>query len=539
MRQPPAYTFWLCLLAFGLLLLVSNHSTLLWDQDEAAYAGMARNMVESGDWLTQEFIWSEIHRKPPWHLWAVAASFQAFGPNEFALRLPGSLALLGVFCLLWWAFPKNWRHLGPWAAMIFAASFFAPILGKIALTDGWLLLWETICLIALWRLFTDEKAGWWIAYFWIGIAMGVLTKGPSILLSVGIACFMLLVMHPQRRRIWRLHPWFGLPLALVPLLLWGYFSWQRDDGQMINWMLDWYILKRTGGTVLGQSGPPGYYAATLLVAFLPFAQRLIPAIGRWIKEIRQKQPDALFWLSWLIGSWLLWELIPSKLPAYAIGAHPAIAILLAQQLSVPRSGRPQQKAGLILQTTLTLALVVVLCGGSIYLWQWSGIGWVLLASVAILLALLAPQIWDHPLGSRLQIGGAMGFMLILWLGLMPKVDALREAPIKVHQYLQNFSPEQTTIVLANVQGRPPSLPFYLGQTFDRFLEERDPQTLAALYVSKRPMAFLLTDAQYEQMRQFEPNLAKPAVFDLFSSDRIEGNAYYVLLNDAAKTANRK
>ncbi|MEL7534858.1 MAG: glycosyltransferase family 39 protein, partial [Bacteroidota bacterium] len=208
-----------CLAAFTVLLLIRNASTPLWDQDEAAYAGMARNMWESGDWLTQEFVWAEIHRKPPWHLWAITFSYQIFGPSEFALRLPTSLALLGVFSLLWWGFKRDWGERSQWAAMILAASFFAPMLGKIALTDGWLLLWETLGLLSLWRTLKDEKPGYWPLWFWLALAMGILTKGPAIILTVGMACLMILILHPARRNIWRLHPWFGLPLALVPLFL--------------------------------------------------------------------------------------------------------------------------------------------------------------------------------------------------------------------------------------------------------------------------------------------------------------------------------
>lgn len=533
-------TFWLCLLAFLVLLLVSNSSTPLWDQDEAAYAGIARNMWESGDWLTQEFIWGEIHRKPPFHLWAITSSFQVFGPSEFALRLPTVLALLAVFSLLWWGFRRDWGERSQWAALILAASFFAPMLGKIALTDGWLLLWETLCLLSLWRTLKDEKANYWPIWFWVGLAMGILTKGPAVILTVGMACLMILIFHPARAKIWRLQPWFGLPLAFVPLLLWGYVAWQRDSGQMINWMLDWYIFKRTGGAVLGQSGPPGYYLATIVVAFLPFLQRLVPAFGTWISNVRQRQAEDLFLLSWLIGSWFLWELIPSKLPAYAIGAHPVLALLIARQFEIPVAGLRLHKIGFVLQGILTIALVIGLCGGSYYLWQFAGLLWPVLLSFLALAAWLGPVYYRSLSQNRLiPIAASFGFMLLLWLGLMPRVSALREAPQKMHQYLQAESPANSSIILANVQGRPPSLPYYLGQTYRSFLEQRDPQSLAALYVSKKPMAFVLTQAQYESMQQQQPDLPEAEIFPLFSSDRVEGNAYYVVLNDAARTASRK
>ncbi|MEL7532917.1 MAG: hypothetical protein AAFN10_16475, partial [Bacteroidota bacterium] len=322
-------------------------------------------------------------------------------------------------------------------------------------------------------------------------------------------------------------------------------AWQRDDGQMINWMLDWYIFKRTGGTVLGQSGPPGYYLGTILVAFLPFVQRLVPALGASIAGVRRRRPEDLFLLAWLIGSWLLWELIPSKLPAYAIGAYPVFALLIARQFEVPVKGLLGHKIGFWIQAVLSLALAIGLIGGSYYLWGWSGIMVPCILAVLLIGALIGHKFLSTAyFGNESQkalapIVAGFSFMLLLWLGLMPGVSALREAPLKIHQYLQNETAPNSTIVLANVQGRPPSLAFYLGRTYSSFLEQRDPATLFGLYISKRPMALVLTKDQYQYLQQQQPDLPKAAVFPLFSSDRVEGNAYYVVINDAGRTASRK
>ena len=52
-------------LAFNLLLY--NDAISLWDEDEAAYAGFAQQMLDSGDWVNPAYQWSSIHRKPPLH----------------------------------------------------------------------------------------------------------------------------------------------------------------------------------------------------------------------------------------------------------------------------------------------------------------------------------------------------------------------------------------------------------------------------------------------------------------------------------------
>ncbi|MST00629.1 MAG: hypothetical protein EXS29_04885, partial [Pedosphaera sp.] len=64
------------------------------EPDEGRYGEIAREMVESGDWLVPR-IWYVPHLdKPPMTYWLVAFSIKAFGVNEWAIRLP--LALAGL-----------------------------------------------------------------------------------------------------------------------------------------------------------------------------------------------------------------------------------------------------------------------------------------------------------------------------------------------------------------------------------------------------------------------------------------------------------
>lgn len=83
-----------------IMAFAHNGSVSLWDQDEAAYAGISRQMYESGDWLIQEFTWSEIHRKPPLHFWNITSSYHVFGVNEFAVRVPPAVFFIGTLALL-------------------------------------------------------------------------------------------------------------------------------------------------------------------------------------------------------------------------------------------------------------------------------------------------------------------------------------------------------------------------------------------------------------------------------------------------------
>src|SRR6266542_1755701 len=63
---------------------------------EARYALVAREMLESGDWIQPHLNHARYYEKPPLTYWSVAASYRLFGFTEFASRLPSALAYIGT-----------------------------------------------------------------------------------------------------------------------------------------------------------------------------------------------------------------------------------------------------------------------------------------------------------------------------------------------------------------------------------------------------------------------------------------------------------
>src|SRR5205823_13148825 len=73
--------------------------------------------------------------------------------------------------------------------------------------------------------------------------------------------------------------------------------------------------------------PPGTYLVLFWATFWPGAVltgAAIPAI--WSAR---REPGAKFLLAWIVPSWIVLELVVTKLPHYVLPAYPAIAILIA------------------------------------------------------------------------------------------------------------------------------------------------------------------------------------------------------------------
>ncbi len=90
--------------------------------------------------------------------------------------------------------------------------------------------------------------------------------------------------------------------------------------------------------------PPGYYLLLFWVTFWPgatLAGLAAPAVCA-----ARREPGAKFLLAWIVPTWILFELVVTKLPHYVLPLYPAIAILIAGVVSARvLSAKPLAGAG--------------------------------------------------------------------------------------------------------------------------------------------------------------------------------------------------
>lgn len=346
----------LVLFCILIVFLFYGNSSPLVDQDEAAYAGFSRTMLETGDYLSMDFPYSTPHRKPPLHFWITSSFFQIFGPSEWVLRLFPALCILGTSLLTYHLTNVMYgSRTALYAFSILSFSLYFPLNGKIALVDSLLVFFGMSGFVSLYH-WIQSKMKIFAFLFWLSVSLGLLVKGPPILIFLGGTCVLLLSVNQIRSQIWKLNPFLWLPVAFIPLLCWGYLSWQKDNGALIQWMLDWYVLRRATDPVFGQSGPPGTYLVLFAVTLFPwtriylsflnengwklfaylktggfaFLKSLLP--WNW-KGIDPKFTPKRFLLLGLGFSWIFYECLASKLPSYPLSAYPILAILLGDQLA--------------------------------------------------------------------------------------------------------------------------------------------------------------------------------------------------------------
>ena len=98
--------FWAALVAITLYVCFFSHLGAFGfiGPDEPRYAWIARDIAESGDWVTPRLYGKPWFEKPVLYYWSAALSFKLFGVSEAAARLPSAVfALMGTLALAWLA----------------------------------------------------------------------------------------------------------------------------------------------------------------------------------------------------------------------------------------------------------------------------------------------------------------------------------------------------------------------------------------------------------------------------------------------------
>jgi 4-amino-4-deoxy-L-arabinose transferase-like glycosyltransferase len=106
------------------------------DSDEAFYAESAREMIESGDWITPHYNYEFRFQKPILFYWLAAGTYRVAGVDEAAARFPSALAGLALTLMTFFC-GRRWfdARTGLLAGAIVATSFGYFSIARTALPD--------------------------------------------------------------------------------------------------------------------------------------------------------------------------------------------------------------------------------------------------------------------------------------------------------------------------------------------------------------------------------------------------------------------
>jgi 4-amino-4-deoxy-L-arabinose transferase-like glycosyltransferase len=476
--------FWPYLILTALcLLLYLPGITLLppVDRDEPRYAQASRQMIESGDYVRIKFLDVPRNKKPVGIYWLQSSCARLAGERDaiWPYRIPSVLGGIAAVLVL---FALGRRLMDGKMALLAAALLAAcPVLvvvGHVATTDAVLLaltVTAQACMALTYvRGMRRESLPWHIALlFWLAQGAGILVKGPVIPV-ISLLTFLALWWN-SRGLAWAkgLRPGVGIFVCLLVVCSWPIMFITKAGWPAFAEFLRESLGRDFGGKLVsGQEShgaKPGYYLAVSLIALWPAMLLIWNGLAKGWRE-RKTDPLAAVCLAWIIPAWILFELVPTKLPHYALPLYPPLFLLVAASI-----GKPMPAMGTVWKwwmRALTGVWWAALCVFSLVL---PAAGWFVdqkLYPMTFIPAVAAAGcgicIWmqrrkgrdEHVLLTAVML--SVLFFVPAFGVILPRLDAVwmsRKTALMVHDYERTSG---KTVVALCAGYEEPSLVFALG-----------------------------------------------------------------------------
>jgi 4-amino-4-deoxy-L-arabinose transferase-like glycosyltransferase len=396
------------------------------DRDEARFAQATKQMVETGDFVDIRFQDDVRYKKPVGIYWLQSAAVETartLGLPRAQLRIwlyrvPSLIGAVGAVLLTYWtALAFVTRRGAVLAGLMMASSVLLGGEARLAKTDAMLLLTVVAAMGAMARVYLSWQRGedpvrppWsWPAIFWTALAGGILLKGPLILMFVGLTIVSLAILDRSAAWLWHLRPVWGLTWMLVLVLPWFVaIFWRAGDA---------FFTDSIGGDMLSKfaaqeshGAPPGFYLLLFWITFwpgAPLAGMAAPAVWR-----ARREPGAQYLLAWLIPSWIVFEIVLTKLPHYVLPLYPAIAILTVGALERHILSRSWLMRGTAWWFVIpVLASVIAVVGAVTLTRQPVFLAWPFVA-VALIFGLVAWWLYDDNRAERSLLNAVVAAMFM-------------------------------------------------------------------------------------------------------------------------------
>jgi len=450
--------------------------------DEGRNAEVAREMKESGAWLSPTYDGITYLDKPAFYFKCVALSLAAFGNNETAARLPSAIFGLATLALAYGFCRRVYgARCAVMAVIVIATMPLYVVLSRTVIFDIALAFFVVAAIFA--GYLAEECEGKsrrnWYLLGALAAGFATLVKGPVGFLIPGLVLF---IFHrvEGRRGVWKR---FFAPLNLLVFfgvtLPWFIgLSLQHPDFPYYGLIEE--SFHRFTTTTFHRSQPFYFYALIVAGLFLPWSFILPEAgVAAWKSKKILSSADRLC-LVWAIVVVIFFSLSKSKLPGYILTVTVACGILVARFFQQAIANPDSKAARITGRAAITLTvLCFAVAAAAIHLSPRMA----LLAKPMRLPVEDAVELGRHfltpiillsvvgVLGLLAQFRRDAGFCFVIFAVFPLLLFTLNLGAIQVvfniksaRQLSQQMSPLPPDTKLAFLECFPNGLPFYLDRT---------------------------------------------------------------------------
>jgi 4-amino-4-deoxy-L-arabinose transferase-like glycosyltransferase len=329
------------------------------DDVDAVQAQIARNMLDSGDWVIAHLDGVPYIEKSPLIYWMIAVSYRIFGTHDWSARIPVALAAVLLVWLVYrygcWAFEER---IGYYAGLVVVTCVGLFLFTRIQIPDVMLTLSSCLTYWAFQRATDSEEAHpkSWAAVLAASLGVGVMLKGLIALVvpGGGIVAYLVLTRQLFSREVWRrlqsltgaaifltiAAPWHILATLRMPPYL--DFTMHSGPGQYHGFF--WFYFMNEHVLRFLNLRYPRDYNTVPRVAFwglhllwlFPWSV-YFPAVARQnFKPIDRAGKTRLLALCWF-GFLLVFFSFSTTQEYYSMPVYPALALLLGYAMATEDS----------------------------------------------------------------------------------------------------------------------------------------------------------------------------------------------------------
>lgn len=306
----------------------------LWPPDEPRYALIAREMIESGDYMVPRVNNQPYKEKPPLLFWLIAAASSVTGEvTPLSARIPSAAA--GIITLIFTGLLARElfnARIALWSVLILMTMQRFWWNARFGQIDMLLTACLTMGLYGFWRWEVSRRYGW-LMLFYAGVLAGLYSKGPGVLVFPVLFVLAWSWRSERRREAW-LYLAIGCGFCVLAYAAWmvpAHILFAEEVQASAGDTLASNLFRQTlGRFFLGVSHAnwPWYYLTTLPVDWLPWTL-FLPWVAIWTWRHRHDGAPMRFLLSWTVPAFVFFCIAIGKRGVYLLPLFPAFAMFFA------------------------------------------------------------------------------------------------------------------------------------------------------------------------------------------------------------------
>jgi 4-amino-4-deoxy-L-arabinose transferase-like glycosyltransferase len=338
------------LLAACLICVIGMLGIPLIDIDAAQYASMSREMASTGNYLQLYDLGKDYLDKPPLLFWLSSISIQLFGVHDWAYRLPSILCLgLALWSVYRFTLLYYNELTAQFSVLVLASSQAFILMAHDVRCDTMLM---GLVMFSIWQLAAWYQGNAWKHFVmaFIGIGLGMLTKGPIAIVVPGVSFAIHFLLQRNWKQFFRWEYIIGVLIVgilLIPMSIGLYTQFDLQPGKMIHGVpiksgLRFYYWTQsfgryTGENVFNEMNHFTFLLENMLWSFLPWIFIFLITLVLSIKDLitskfKLQIHEEFITVGGFILTYCMLARSQAQLPHYIFVVLPLAAIVTAKGL---------------------------------------------------------------------------------------------------------------------------------------------------------------------------------------------------------------